>query len=514
MRTNKPLCHPWRTCIAVGRAYDLMRADLRDHLARLQREMGYRYCRFHAVFHDDMKVVTRRPDGSLRFHWHHLDKVYDFLLSIGLKPLVELNPMPAALASGKQTMFYYRMNVTPPRDWSEWGRLVETFARHLVSRYGLDEVRQWLFEVWNEPNLDAFWAGSKEDYFRLYEESARALKRVDGAFRVGGPASSKGHWVIDLVEHCCRRGIPLDFVSTHLYPQDEFVEFPDRKGSPHAAGDFFIDTVRRIRRELAASPRPDLPIYWTEWNTQSAASSATVTWGDNIYVDNCHAAALVVRNCLALDEACDALTWWVASDIFEEGPIPSAPFSCTYGMMTIHGIPKASMNAFRFLRRLTGPRVDIELPPCPPGAGAVATVDGGVLHLLAWHAQLDFAAPPPAPWQAQLTLPQPFAQSRLAIVEIIRPGQGSPYEAWVAMGKPENLLPAEEEFLRRCAQPYTERLDPADRGGRLNIALGPGEVGLWTIVAPEELSSVEGRRADLGDEWKAWEAGMSGKSRD
>lgn len=500
-------------CIAVGRAYDLMRADLREHLAALQREMGYKYCRFHAVFHDDMKVVTRRPDGSLRFHWHHVDKIYDFLLSIELRPLVELNPMPSALASGSRTMFFYKMNVTPPRDWSEWGQLVESFARHLIDRYGICEVREWLFEVWNEPNLEAFWSGSKEDYFRLYEESALALHRVDSGLRVGGPATSKARWISDLIEYCTARKIPLDFVSTHLYPQDEFVEYPDRSSSPHAAGEFFIDIVRGVQREVAASSRPDLPIYWTEWNTQSAADAASVTWGDNVYVDNLHAAALIVRNCLALDDACDALTWWVASDIFEEGPIPSAPFSCTYGMMTIHGIPKASMNAFRFLRRLTGRRVLSGIAGAPPGAGVMAALEGDTLRVIAWHAVLDFSAPLPEPWTARIELPPEYASARSATLEVIRAKQGSAYEAWIEMGKPENLLPAEERYLRRCAEPYTAAVNPAADGGVLHVKLAPGEVALWEIRSPSLAEESVQRRADLGESWKAWEAGMSGKSR-
>ena len=159
----QPLRQPWRELITVGRAYDLLRADLLDHLEWLQKEIGYRYCRFHALFHDDMGVVKRAANGAITYHWHHLDKVYDALLARGLKPFVELNSMPAALASGDATIFYYRMNITPPRDWDEWGALIEAFARHCIERYGLDEVRSWYFEVWNEPNLSGFWTGTQED---------------------------------------------------------------------------------------------------------------------------------------------------------------------------------------------------------------------------------------------------------------------------------------------------------------------------------------------------------------
>lgn len=175
---DRPLRMPWKQGITVGRAYELLRADLLDHLRLVQRVVGYRYCRFHGVFHDDMDVVRRDAGGKLFFQWHHVDKVYDALLALGLKPFVELNPMPAALASGTQTIFAWKMNVTLPREYDEWAQLVRAFTEHLIERYGLDEVATWYFEVWNEPNLSGFWSGTQEDYWRLYDVSARTLKSV------------------------------------------------------------------------------------------------------------------------------------------------------------------------------------------------------------------------------------------------------------------------------------------------------------------------------------------------
>ncbi|TAH03958.1 MAG: glycoside hydrolase, partial [Sphingobacteriales bacterium] len=104
--SSKQLTMPWRNIIAVGRANNLLRADILEHLAYAQKVMGYRYCRFHAIFDDEMKVVQRNPEtGKLVFQWHEVDQVYDALLKLGIKPFVELNPMPKAMASGTQTMF-------------------------------------------------------------------------------------------------------------------------------------------------------------------------------------------------------------------------------------------------------------------------------------------------------------------------------------------------------------------------------------------------------------------------
>ena len=139
-----------------------------------------------------------------------------------MRPFVELSFMPSALAaSRKPHPFWYKPLPNPPRSYEKWGRLVENFARHLEDRYGADEVRQWYFEVWNEPNID-FWTGkpAQSTYFELYAAAAKALKGVDRRLRVGGPATAQAAWVGDFIRHCTREDIPIDFVSTHVYGND------------------------------------------------------------------------------------------------------------------------------------------------------------------------------------------------------------------------------------------------------------------------------------------------------
>lgn len=264
-KEDRQLTMPWRNCIAVGRANNLLRTDLLEHLAYAQKVMGYRYCRFHAIFDDEMDVVRRdEKTGKLIFQWHQIDKVYDALLKLGIRPFVELNPMPKVMASGKQTMFHYNMNVTPPKHYQEWELLVSAFTSHVVERYGLDEVRKWYFEVWNEPNLSGFWSGSQDEYWKLYTASAKAVKGVDAQLKIGGPASSKGNWIKEIITYTTKNKVPLDFVSTHLYPQDEQVQYPDRKSSPYKVGDFFSATVNEVQQWVLHSERPDLEIHLTE----------------------------------------------------------------------------------------------------------------------------------------------------------------------------------------------------------------------------------------------------------
>lgn len=510
-QTLPPLRHPWRNAIAVGRAYDLLRADLQAHLRGLQGRMHWRSCRFHAVFDDDMQVVRRLPDGSLAYQWGNVDQAYEFLLSIGLKPFVELNPMPSCLASGSQTMFWYKMNVTPPKDWGEWEALIEAFARHLVARYGLDEVRSWCFEVWNEPNLAGFFSGTKEDYFRLYACAARALKRVDAGLRVGGPATSKANWIGEFIAWCAKEGLPLDFVSTHLYPQDEYVDFPERKDSPHAVGAFFADTVRGVQAEVRASPKPDLPIHWTEWNAMCTAPGRRIDWSTNTSNDELQAAAFVCHACTELDGVADTLCWWVASDIFVEGGPSLAPFSMTYGLCTIHGIPKASAQAFVLLGELRGCRRGLALGEVPHGAGACATEEGGQINLLLWYRQHPELPGQPI-WRDRLEIAVPDAAERLVLSSRLRAGAGSCYETWRSIGSPQDLSAPEEALLRAQAEPERRAERHSPHGGRIGLeaTLQPGEV-LLLQIRPVGRSALP-RQVDA-KALAAWDAIMGDRSR-
>jgi len=509
----QPLRMPWKKGIAVGRAFELLREDLLSHLRKAQAEIGFNYCRFHGLFHDDMAVVHRKPDGTLVYQWHQVDKVLDALLRLGLKPFVELNPMPSALASGSQKMFFYQMNVTPPKDYKEWEDFVYAFAAHCAARYGIQEVRSWYFEVWNEPNLGGFWSGTQAEYFELYRASAYGVRRVDPALRIGGPATSKASWITDFIDYCSKNEVPVDFVSTHLYPQDEYVEFPEPGTSPHAPGSFFKHTVRKAQVEVEASVYPELEVHWTEWNAMSADAGTSVQWLDNPTNDNLFAASFIVENCLALDDAADSFFFWVVSDVFEEAGFPLSPFSCTYGLLTVHGIPKASYNAFRLLSRLRGNRME----SARDGAGLAkghtlfATREAEATHIIAAnHRPLEVAEQPEL--RHQVSVPAHGASEHLVVLERIRVGAGSAWETWVRMGRPQELSLAQERLLRQHAEPEMLCLRvPANNGlVAFEIQAGPNEV-VYAEVRALGASSVG--KGSAAAESALWDKLMGEKSR-
>ncbi len=286
-------------------------AEFAAALAQAHDDLGVTHVRAHAILHDDNHVVTRADDGSLQFDFDGVDALYDQLLAMGVRPVVELGFMPAAMASDPtQTVFTYQGIISPPKDWSEWGDLVGALARHLVDRYGIDEVTEWGFEVWNEPNLEVFWTGTKDEYLRLYADAARAVKSVDARLRVGGPSTAATEWVESLAEFAEGERLPLDFVSTHTY------------------GNLPLD----VRPALARHGFAGAPIWWTEWGVGS-------THFGRIH-DSVAGAPFVLSGFASAQGRLDALAYWVISDHFEELGRPPRLFHDGFGLLTVGNLRK------------------------------------------------------------------------------------------------------------------------------------------------------------------------------
>jgi xylan 1,4-beta-xylosidase len=334
-----PLPDFWEHTVGSDHAAVALRADWQSQLKKCREELGFQYVRFHGLLSDDMGTLVRDRNRHV-YSFFNVDQVFDFLLSIGMKPFVELGFMPGALASGKKTVFSYEANVTPPKDYRQWATLITRLVSHLVERYGAREVRQWFFEVWNEPNLKSFWAGTQREYFKLYRYTAEAIKSVDARLRVGGPATARSEWIPEFVEFCERNKVPADFISTHQYPNDN--------GERGAATELqLFKSQRGIMREKAQDTRRHSggrPVYYTEWNSSSDQR-------DPLH-DEPYAAAFAVSTILEARGLVEGYSFWTFSDIFGELNFPSTPFHGGFGLLTLHGIPKPTYRAFELLHQL------------------------------------------------------------------------------------------------------------------------------------------------------------------
>lgn len=501
--------HPWKRLITVGRAYELLRHDLLEHLKILQERIGFEYTRFHAIFHDEMQVYSEDEQGNPVYQWKHVDRILDDTRQLGLRHVIELNSMPKLLASGTQTIFNFAMNVTPPKSYEKWEALVRAFVEHLVERYGIAEIKQWYFECWNEPDLSGFWSGTQEEYFQLYAASARAVKAVHPDLQVGGPASSRGQWVAEFIHFCRKENVPLDFIATHQYPQDEYCLFENRVGSPHAPDMFFIDSIRAVRATVDREAGAGFPLLYTEWNTQGAAPGRAVTWGRNPDLDTLYSGSSVLHYLTHLDDTVDMFGWWTASDLFEfQGEpvgMPTAPFSSGYGLLSVRGAPKPAFHAMRFLSQLTGRVMELKADdaPRPSLAGAVAVEFSDRVRVLVWNHQSN-ATQTEGNWKARLRIQLPTALADATRVQRIDfqvgTGHGAAYEVWLGMGRPQNLTRTEEEALRLAAEPAVtiSYADVVQRATEIEIELAPCEFALIELSRPGTPSKERAEEQAMG----------------
>ncbi|HWC99486.1 MAG TPA: hypothetical protein VG456_22155 [Candidatus Sulfopaludibacter sp.] len=456
----RPFPHFWEQMFGSGRAILALRDDYRRDLRQVRDATGFRYIRFHAILDDEVGVF----DGK-SYNFSYVDQIYDGLLADHIRPFVELSFMPKALAASQTPhAFWYKPLPNPPTSYDAWGELVYRFTRHLVDRYGIDEVSQWYFEVWNEPNID-FWTGNPKQstYFQLYDAAANAIKRANPRLRVGGPSTAQAAWVDAMIAHAAQTRVPLDFVSTHVYandsPQDVF-----GKPGPIDRFDMVARSVKKVYDQVKHSAHPDLPIIWSEYNA-SYANEPAVT-------DAAFMGPWLANNIRLCDGMQTLMSYWSFSDVFEEQGVVKTPFYGGFGLLAERGIPKPSFHAFELLHHLGAQRLPVDAP------WLLATRrDDGALVLAAWN----YAAPedPGHPVTARIELRGAHgAQARITIIDA---RHGSPLPAWEAMGKPASPSRDQIRQLQKTAQ-----LPPAETrpipGGVIELALPPHALALIEVA--------------------------------
>ena len=342
--------HFWEQMFGSGRAILSLRESYRQDLRDVKKITGFQYVRFHAIFHDEVGLYQEDEQRRPAYNFSYVDQIYDGLLANGVKPFVELSFMPTQLAAKSSIQsFWYKPNVSPPKDYEKWDAMIVAFARHLIERYGMDEVASWYFEVWNEPNID-FWAGDPKQatYWELYDHTARALKSVSSRLRVGGPATAQAAWIDVFIAHCAANKIPLDFVSTHVYGNDRAEDvFGTSEVIPREQ--MVCRAVKKVHTQISASSLPHLPLIWSEFNA-SYKNEPSVT--DSLYMGPW--LADTIRQC---DGLADVMSYWSFSDVFEEQGVVKTPFYGGFGLIAADHIPKPSYLAFALLHKLGEQRI-------------------------------------------------------------------------------------------------------------------------------------------------------------
>ncbi len=466
---GRPFPHFWEHVFGSGRAVLSLRESYREDLRDLRSVTGVSYARFHGILDDEVGVYTEGPRGEAIYNFSYVDEIYDGLLAEGVRPIVELSFMPHRLAAADtRHSFWYHPVVAPPKDYDRWDALITALATHLVQRYGIAEVSQWYFEVWNEPNLD-FWAGEPKQstYWTLYDHTARALKEVDGRVRVGGPVTAQAAWVADFIRHCHELGIPVDFISTHVYGDDSA---KDVFGSEeHIPRDQMVcRAVAKAHSEIKASAMPELPLILSEFNatymnrTEITDAPFMGAW-----------LAQTIRQCEGLAQE---IAYWTFSDVFEEAGVVQKPFYGGYGLLAAGHIRKPAFNAFALLHQLGMERLEID------AEGTLATRrEKGELVVALWN-YTDVGSPGSA---RRVTLQVRNAHPPNATLQVLDRTHGNALAAYTRMGSPRYPTRAQLRDLRAAAilpAPSVVEL----KGGSLSLEIAPDGLVLVTLPASRE----------------------------
>lgn len=473
--------------ITAGRAGELMRASVREQLRKAQEQIGFSHIRFHGLFHEELFICRRNDAGELHFTWHYLDELIDFLVSIKLRPFLELGFMPDALKSGEESCFWWKGNITPPGSMGEWEQLIRELVLHLVRRYGKEEVRSWYFEVWNEPNLGGiFWTGGMEGYFRLFESTWRTIKKVDEAIRVGGPSTSnftesgEAPWFSEFDDYCRDRSLVPDFFSCHPYPNSWAV---DKQGDQlqlyRDRGSLRAD-CRWLDGFLARSVNPEGEIHLTEWNSSPSPR--------DLVHDTAFMGPFILDNLADLPDSITSVGYWALSDCFEENGIPRDLFHGGFGLVGLKGWKKPSWYAYQFLAKLKGTILE-------QGEWYILAGKGrDQLTLLAWnytHYNQTFASGD----RSALSHRDPYGifetgKERLIRIEAaeeqdllleyhkVGPHSGSPLDEWIRMGAPEETSRIQEAGLEAAITPQCSLHRLSAGSGTACFVLKPHEMVL------------------------------------
>jgi xylan 1,4-beta-xylosidase len=432
----------FKECIGAGRANEGLRADWQQQLAMIKQECDFKYIRMHGLLTDDMGVYREDKNGNPEYNYQYIDVLYDYILSLGMKPFVELGFMPSALASGKQTIFWWKGNVTPPKDYNKWGDLIKNLVSHFTQRYGENEVKTWYFEVWNEPNLqNGFWTGTQDDYFKLYLYSATVIKNVNKDFKVGGPATAGAAWVPEMLEFCRKNNIPIDFISTHTYGVKQ--GFLDEFGSTGTLLDknkwSVSGDIINSRKQIQNSSFPNLELHYTEW-------SSSYTPSDPIH-DSYHEAAYILEKIKQTGNAATSMSYWVFTDIFEEAGPRFTPFHGGFGLLNYQGIKKPAYYSYYLLNKLGS----TELENTDSSSWACKSTNGN-FQLLLWNFsythpgdsinnQSYYIRDLPSIPRETITVDFSGIPSGKYSLEIYKVGykNNDPYSTYLAMGRPQQL---------------------------------------------------------------------------
>ena len=434
-------------CIGTGRMGLALQKEYFEQLKLVQEAIGFEYIRGHGLFCDDMSIYQEYEENGEKkaeYNFTYLDFVMDNYQELGIKPFLELGFMPNALASGDQTVFYWKGNVTPPQSYAGWCQLVQATLKHLMDRYGAEYILTCPIEIWNEPNLTGFWKDADmEEYFKLFKETFYAIKAVHPNFRVGGPAIcgvDDERWMKEFLSFCDQENIPLDFVTRHHYT----TELPERAGH-YGYQELTIpeDGIQKLHvtRNIVDSfeAYKDKEIHITEFNTSYIPNNPLHDTNQN--------AAYIAHQLSWLGEDNASYSYWTFGDIFEEFGVPFAPFHGGFGLVANGGIPKPTFWSFKFFKEIKDGKCLYK----DEHTVIVEKADGSY-GIIAWNHNTVRENK-----KMELDYRLPVDGNQYCLIEKrVGEKQCNPLKIWHNLGEPRSLSKKQKELIKEASSPAVD----------------------------------------------------------
>lgn len=458
-------------CVGTGRLGLGLTDEYIKELKLCQEEIGFSYIRGHGLFCDDIAIYHQyEEDGEVKveYNYAYLDRIFDKYLELNIRPYLELGFMPYEMASGTQTVFYWKGNTTPPKDYKLWTDMVVALLKHLRARYG-EEVLTWPIEVWNEPNLPGFWEhADMQEYFKLFKETFLAIKAYDSRFKVGGPAICgvrEEEWMREFLKFCRENKLAVDTITRHHYT----IEFPDKAGHydysklmDDEAGFMNLKATRNLVNEF--DEYKECPIHITEFNTSYTPKGV-------IHDTNLNAAFLA-RQLSRLGDDNELYSYWTFGDVFEEQGVPFTPFHGGFGLVAAGCIPKPTFWTFAFFKQLKNKAVDC----IHRDADSVVVKTCNGYAGIAWNIDKE-------PFKLTFNAPANASEYTL-ITKTVDEECCNPLKIWHDLGEPSNPSKAETELIKSGANPLVKtEIVKADAGNAdITINLNKNAVVYFELI--------------------------------
>lgn len=352
---------PGTNMVGIGNAKILLYSNIQKIIINMQREVHFKYANMRGIISDDLSFCTRISSGKIIYRFNLIDEIFDFLLSVELRPCLSFTYMPICLAKDKtKTIFSDGFNTSIPQYKNEWINLVESFLEHITQRYGVDEISKWMFTPWTQPDTSykQFGFSSDQEFYDFYKLTYDTIKKFNPSYIVYSPEM----FPID--------DYGLDFLDRFLNWTKENDCFPDRLGLQYFANsnwrnltiqsintktlvkfekmkmssdpDDMNSYILRIRNYLKAK-NYDLPIFITQFNY-------TITHMDPL-MDTLFICDYIIRNYINNMEYINSYSYWNLSD-FDDNTLNSSIFYGGAGLFLKNGIEKAQYKAYCFIKRI------------------------------------------------------------------------------------------------------------------------------------------------------------------